>query len=106
VRGFAIWHGRFAVGDDVFDVLARAQLHPTSEELLRGNRSNTSFLIVAGLPRDALADDKFRDAYFTIRESVFIVRKHPACDLKFFKIRLVVVGLGEDGEHFVLHSSK
>src|SRR6266851_2465507 len=96
----------FGVGDNVLDVLSRSQFDPTSKELLCGNRGNARLLIVAGLPRDALADDKFPDVHFAIRQTVFIVRKDAARDLKFLQIRVVIVCFGEDGEHFVLHSCK
>src|SRR5437588_52720 len=62
-----VWHGGFAISDDVFDVLTRTQLHTTSKELLRSNRGDTCFLVIAGLPRNALADDKLPDVHFAIR---------------------------------------
>ena len=96
----------FGVRDDIFDVLSGSQLHPTSKELLRGDRRDASFLVVARLPRDALADDKFPDVHFAIRQTVFIFRKDTTCDLKFLQIRVVIVSFREDGKHFVLHSSK
>src|SRR6267378_7934903 len=60
----------FGVGDNVLDVLSRSQLDPTSKELLRGDRCDASFLVVARLPRDALADDEFPDVHFAIRQAV------------------------------------
>jgi len=101
-----IWHCGFAIGDDVFDVLTRTQLHATSKELLRGYRSNACLLVVTRLPRDAFAHDKFPDVHFAIRQAVFVVREHPACELKLLQIGIVIVGFREDGEHFVLHSIK
>ncbi len=69
----------FSVCDDVLDVLAGSQLDTTSEELLRSNRCDTCLLVVAGFPRNALADDKFWDVHFTICQAVFVVRERPAC---------------------------
>ena len=99
-----IWHGGFAVGDDVFDVLTRTQLDPTSEKLLRSNRSDTCFLVVARLSRDALADDEILDLHISTGQAFFVIGQDHACNFQLLKIRIVVVGFGQDREHFMLHS--
>src|SRR5712692_5544084 len=65
----------FGVGDNVLDVLSRSQFDPTSKELLRGYRGNACLLVVARLPRNALADNKFPDVHLAIGQTLFIVRK-------------------------------
>src|SRR2546430_1727577 len=62
-----IWHCGLAIGDDVFHVLTRTQFDPTSEQLLRGNRSYTCFLIVARPSRDSLAHDEILDLHISTR---------------------------------------
>ena len=102
-----IWHVGFAVRDDVFDVLSGAQFYAASKELLRGNRGDAGFLIVARLSRDALADDEFPDVHFPICQTVFVVRQTPSRAISsLLKIRFVIVCFREDREHFVLHSFK
>ena len=57
----------FTVCNYVLAVLSRTELDSTSKELLCGYRRDACFLVVAGLPRDALADDKVSDVHFAIR---------------------------------------
>src|SRR5882762_8923802 len=55
----------FAIGDDVFDVLTRTQLHATSKELLRSNRRDACFLVVTWLSCDPFAHYEILDLHIS-----------------------------------------
>jgi hypothetical protein len=71
--------------------LSGSQLYAAAEELLRGNRSDTGFLVAARLFRNAFADDELPDVYVSARKTFLVIRENHPCGLDLVNVGFKIV---------------